>query len=315
MRALILPASAGPLDDLFAGGAPMAPVLDRPMIWHLLTALKDWGVTEVTVVRPTAPALRNYVGDGLRWGLAVTDHGTGTPTVVVPADLLPAGAPLALTGADGPSESAIIVGDDGRPIAFFFADGVETQVPFDEFACLMQQAAPCIDGPMAGLMARRPASTEDVLQANLDALRGLLPVFGSEAAEVAPGVFVGPGAAVEPSARLEAPVFIGAGVFVGAGAVVSNAVVGEGSAVGRSTAVSSSVVGPATYVGNFLSLDGVVVQDSRLAQGRGGSLLHVDDPFYLSSVGTVPHLTACDVVCGIRDLAVAWGRRVTERWF
>lgn len=74
MKAVLLCAGEGtrlrPLT--FARPKHLLPAAGRPVLDHVLCALAEAGVTEaVFVVAPHAPALRQFIGDGSRWGMSV----------------------------------------------------------------------------------------------------------------------------------------------------------------------------------------------------------------------------------------------------
>jgi NDP-sugar pyrophosphorylase family protein len=90
----------------------LVPVRGEPFAHHQLTRLADQGVTSVVLaIGHGGPAVRDYVGDGARWGLSVTfvdegDRLRGT-----------AGA-LRLAMREGalPSEFLVIYGDSYLPL-------------------------------------------------------------------------------------------------------------------------------------------------------------------------------------------------------
>lgn len=72
LRAMVLAAGAGtrlrPLT--YAVPKPMVPVLNRPVLFHVLSLLRRFGVTEVMLNLHNQPEMiKSYCGDGARWGL------------------------------------------------------------------------------------------------------------------------------------------------------------------------------------------------------------------------------------------------------
>jgi glucose-1-phosphate thymidylyltransferase len=75
MRALVLSGGEGsrlrPLTHTQA--KQLIPIAGKPILFHALEAIRDAGITDVgIVVGSTADEVRAAVGDGTRWGLAVT---------------------------------------------------------------------------------------------------------------------------------------------------------------------------------------------------------------------------------------------------
>jgi glucose-1-phosphate thymidylyltransferase len=75
MRALVLSGGEGsrlrPITHTNA--KQLIPVAGRPILFHALEAIRDAGITEVgIVIGQTGDEVRAAVGDGSRWGLAVT---------------------------------------------------------------------------------------------------------------------------------------------------------------------------------------------------------------------------------------------------
>src|SRR5690242_19306811 len=51
---------------------PMVPVVDRPVMWHILELLKRHGVTEVVItLQYMAENIQEYFGDGSSFGLTI----------------------------------------------------------------------------------------------------------------------------------------------------------------------------------------------------------------------------------------------------
>jgi glucose-1-phosphate thymidylyltransferase len=73
---------------LGTGARQLVPVANRPVLFHHLDALVDAGVREAAIVTDatTGASIRDAVGDGADWGLALTHlKGDGTPNVLASA--------------------------------------------------------------------------------------------------------------------------------------------------------------------------------------------------------------------------------------
>jgi glucose-1-phosphate thymidylyltransferase len=83
----------------------LLPVCNRPVIDHVLGAVSEAGLREIVViVNPEEPDLREYVGEGARWGLrvqwAVQDEPRGIADAVLKAEDQVAGRPFIVYLAD-----------------------------------------------------------------------------------------------------------------------------------------------------------------------------------------------------------------------
>ncbi len=109
MRALVLSGGEGsrlrPLTHTNA--KQLIPVANTPILFHVLGAIRDAGITEVgIVVGSTAEEIRTAVGDGSAWGLAVT--------------YIPQEAPLGLAHAVLTAREFVA----GQPFVMYLGDNV-----------------------------------------------------------------------------------------------------------------------------------------------------------------------------------------------
>ena len=95
--------------------------------------------------------------------------------------------------------------------------------------------------------------------------------------EIRPGIFVGHHCRIARDARLLAPCWIGSGATVGSAEVGPYAVVGENAVVARRTSVVESYVLRDTFVGEHLTLDGVVAGRRLLLDHRSGVAAPIHD--------------------------------------
>src|ERR1051325_366273 len=59
---------------------PLAPVLNRPIMEHIVLLLKEHGITEVVVtLHYLADEIEGYFGDGSEWGVNITYSVEDTP--------------------------------------------------------------------------------------------------------------------------------------------------------------------------------------------------------------------------------------------
>lgn len=98
----------------------------------------------------------------------------------------------------------------------------------------------------------------------LDGLRDKGSVAPELEREIQPGVFAGHHCRISPGATFTAPCWIGSGAQVGDARIGPYAVIGENAIVSRGTTVSESCVLRDTFVGEHLTLGGVVAGNGKL---------------------------------------------------
>jgi len=103
--------------------------------------------------------------------------------------------------------------------------------------------------------------------------------------EKAPQVWVGLHGHISPEARLLAPCWIGAHVYVGPGAVIGpGAILENGAFIEGESEIKGSVVGPATFVGQYLTITDSLAWGHTLVNWRTGTESTISDEFLLCSV-------------------------------
>lgn len=102
--------------------------------------------------------------------------------------------------------------------------------------------------------------------------------------EIQPGVFVGHHCRISRKAEFIGPCWIGSGTTVEAARIGPYAVIGEGAIVSRHTRVSASYVLRDTFIGEHLTLDGVVAGEGQLLDHRTGVAATIGDAAILSGV-------------------------------
>ncbi len=113
--------------------------------------------------------------------------------------------------------------------------------------------------------------------------------------QMRPGVWIGSRAQVSPSAELVAPCWIGDRASVEEGAVIGpGAIIEDRSVAGSSARIAHSWVGPDTFVGRMTSVANSVAWGSTLIDWRTDSVLHVPDPFLLSSLSKTNSFATTD---------------------
>lgn len=324
MRAIIFAtgesAELAPLSDRVP--VPLLPLVDRPLLQHIIEALATRNVRDIDVVLSHLPdSVEQFLGDGERWGCRFTFHlardsrrpyrflrvlnlgdepvllGHADRLVELPAELLAVNRPQLLTWNDeesGSTESprwtgwAVLPPDVLKRVA---GDPTEDELAAHLFDLM--------SGPNSCLQVRRPipirafSSYFEVQEAVLDKKA---PTFISQGRETDSGVWLGRNVSVHPTARIQPPVFIGANSVVGPEVVLGPyAVVGRDCMLDAHSRVTRSVVFPGSYVGEGLELVDVFVDRNVLVNPRLETALTFPDPLLLGSlsdVGVVPPLQA-----------------------
>jgi hypothetical protein len=306
MRAVIVATGESPdgalLNDRLP--VPMRPLVDRPFIQHVVESCVRQGIQVFDWLLCHLPEeIEEFLGSGQRWGAQFRYHLVRDafrpyerlrvltlgevreePVLLGHADRLP-GFRLAEVEASALSAPVLYGwhegGDQGRKSWQWsgwavLPAGIVRGLPgrdvdekgLGEHLCTARGANP------HWVEVSRPLSVHsfpEVLAANRSVLGGDFPELLQSGKAVAPGIRLARGVVLHPSARLVPPVFIGEDCEVGAGAQVGpNVVVGRGCVLDRRSTVRNAVILPGTYVGDGLELDGVLVDQNRVAPGLQG---------------------------------------------
>jgi hypothetical protein len=282
--------------------------VDRPFIQHVVESIVSHGIREIYFILPAVDqAARSMLGDGTRWGAQFHYH--------VPTGNACDG--LKQIAARTPDELVLVAQSDSLPLikidpqngspklfcwrekklqwsgwAVIPASDILRQParlePNDLFAALQTNTdspAPCEEG-IKPLSAK---SFEDLVEANRRVLGREFPGLLVGGREIQPGVWVSRNVKVHPTAKLKSPAFLGENTRVGAMVEVGPSVsIGKHCMIERDTVVSDSVVFSGSYVGQHLSLKGVVVDRSRLINPRWDAEIEGVDELLLGNVFGAP---------------------------
>lgn len=284
------------------GVQPIAQLLDRPWIQHLVEQLIDRGIREIrfiTAGEAMTGAVRRHLGNGQRWGIYVQ--------VATGAEVLPESAGHVLFGRAGTISQLPSFAETGagrwNTLYFDQVEGVghwsgwallqsglvsgflaQLQAGAD-WRCAVRELGVDIkkvflDGPV--LPANSPA---DVLRSNRLALDGACPGLYFTGREAQPGVWIARGARVDASAKLEAPCYIGEDAWIGAGAHLGpHAVIGANSVVEAGTSVVRSVVAEGTFLGPELDIRDSYVFHNQIHNTRLGVVLEIEEEHVASAL-------------------------------
>jgi hypothetical protein len=232
-----------------AGPLATTPILGDCIVAHWIERLAGFGARQIEVIAADgASRVREAVGDGARWGAQVTVSVSKFELTREEAAerYKPAGDPGWLPEPNDVVSMSHLPGCPGLPLFESYASW---------FAALSAWT------PLALTPARVRIS------------------------QMRPGIWIGSRAQVSPAAELVAPCWIGDRASVEEGAVVGpGAIIEDRSVAGSSSRIVHSWVGPDTFVGRMTYVANSIAWGSTLIDWRTDSVLHVPDPFLLSSL-------------------------------
>jgi glucose-1-phosphate thymidylyltransferase len=262
----------------------LVPVANKPVLFHHLEALAGAGVREVSVIADgtTAASLRAAVGDGARFGLAVSrviEDGIGSALTSSEVLIFAAGVPLLVSHGD------VLLRERLSPICEeFLASGLD---------CLLLEAAVTdVGSPTPGAVVGWVLGP-DALDAfsRSETARQPVPTFSARAIEAA-GLRVatrkvlaslpcrGPVDALLDANRLLledlGPGFAAARVIdskiqgrvdLPASAIVRASIIRGPVTVGGGARICNAYIGPYTAVGADTQLEGVEIENSIVFDG------------------------------------------------
>lgn len=289
-------------------GQPMAQLLDRPFVQHVVEQLVERGVTRIELyARPSDDEVVRLLGDGARWGIEIQclpverlEEACGESAQLVlfgNACCLPA-----LPSLKESAKPAIFFHDESqisrwsgwvlapeRPLADFvqrILDGGNWREAIR--AARLQVEKVFLEGP--SLCA---CSGQDILDANRVALDGGYPGLFFDGTERQPRVWVAKGAKVPDSAVLQSPCYIGHDAWIGEDCRVGpHVVIGRECAVERGTAICNSVVGEGTFLGHNLVVADSVVNRNRIHNVRLDATLEIEEEYVASALTGGPIVSA-----------------------
>lgn len=308
MQAIVFCAPDMPLPHPFYEERPFAlfPVMNRPILVHMLEWLADAGVTDLVLVPDhLAFELRSEIGSGERFGLHVQFvSGSSLGDVLLKlagsleeqfcvfSHLMIGALPLKELCAEVPEAANIRRFDcDGGPVCLsreavnrydFSSVHPEQLVQFVE-----EQGGTCqsVSLETSPCVFRR---LRDVWAANVRALQGEFPDLVVRGTESAEGVRMGLGARVHTAAQLEPPVFVGSHSVlareVNAG---PDAVLGAGCMVEHGAELSSCVILDGSYIGPNVTVRNALVSGNVLVSFPQETVTVVPDLFVLGGTGRV----------------------------
>lgn len=291
------------------GARPMAQVLDRPLIQHVIEQLVERGIRCITLLHgPQHNSVVRHLGEGRRWGITIE------PKIVTQP---PAKAEFQLAAEQSESEM-ILCGNAVRlahlplslgelaPWNTLFFDEEDGVGAWSGWALLRKEsvadfAAAAARGLVwrdalryADVQARKvfldhpslsAASPKDILLANRRALDGRFPGLFFNGRQREPGVWMARGAKIASSVVLRAPCYVGEDSWIGANCTIGPyAVIAPGCVIESRTSITSSVIGEQTFLGPELEVADSSVMHNRIHNVRLGVELVVPEAHIASAL-------------------------------
>lgn len=268
----------------------------RTVIEYTLEDLAESGVREAVLVSADVAALRERLGDGGRWGIALcyllarperspTEclrlcAGEG-PLLLVRGDIVRGRCISRFLELAALRDRPAIAGISGRSDAGLYliragrTDGtVWPSLELDSDVIEMGEI---------GL--HRLDSLQDLHAACLAAGRGEIPGVTLPGREFGPGVVTGRLARVAGLSNTQGRVFVGQAAKVSDGVTTAGTVVlGTGALVDEGAHLQDTVVMPGSYVGRNVELRNAIVAGNHLIRVDLSSVTHVSDRFLLSGI-------------------------------
>lgn len=329
MRAVIIATGDGaglmPLTERTP--VPLLPLIDRPLVQHVVETLVAQGVRHIDFVLSHLPEkIEEYLGDGTRWGCRFTYHLARNPQrpyrLLKILDLGRNGEPVLLGHADRLTHLPTELFQAAESVAglLFWREPSVPDEPsrrqWAGWARLTPAALAAIPGdpdeerlaeylftefPSEALWLEvpRPIRVQtfaEYFAAHEAVLSKKSPTPLSPGRETEPGLWLARNVSVHPTARVQPPVFVGENSAIGPGVTLGPyAVVGRDCMLDARCTVTHSLVFPGSYVGEDLELAEVVVDRNLLVHPRFNEAMTIPDPLLLGSLpefGVVPPLQA-----------------------
>ncbi len=311
MKALLLIPGQEPTPCPRVPCLSLFPLLDRPFVQHVVEAIARRGIREIMIVHgPGSQAIKQFLGDGTRWGCSFSYHAINDPErpeaelrTVVPSD-----GPILIGRADQLPAIPTVIRVTPPGLLYGTANNWSgwAVVSSQELANLPPDAS------LGEYLAARRLQWVDVGQPIV--LRTLADVQAAQRAlllvrfpgamiaahETDPGIWIGRNVQLDPGAKLQSPVFIGDNTVVAGGARVGpGAVVGANCMLSRDSYVHETTVCPGTFVGSGVELDGVIVDGRSLVNPVQQTVATVDRRWLDRLAPGIPNAGLTLLVAGV----------------
>jgi len=283
----------------------LLPVAGKPVLEHTLDMLAGAGLKQaVVVIGPFAEQLREFLGDGRRWGMALeywATRGEEEPAAVLaqlakaPGDTLFVRGDMLRTPVAGEFLARAAGSEDAATYAALggTASGIGLYRPAAaDFAAVHWPALAAGASLAASAAVDFPEARASLLesfaayhQANLDAAAGRLAGLLIPGRQTALGLTQGRNSQVSPRSLKVGVAFVGAGCRVHESAELSGEVViCDDVIIDAHARLADTVVLPHSYVGELVDLRNALVRGNDLFRVDNGAYLHLTDAFLLADL-------------------------------
>ncbi len=281
----------------------MLPIIDRPMVQHVLEYLADRGVSRFDFVLGDMPEkIEELFGDGSRWGVQVNYH-------LLRQGEIPA---IYLRTMDVDEEKMVVIGQgDKLPELPNLAELTKPMVVLKsehEWSgwCVMpwdrlSRYADMAPGNLATAMCAKEDGVDYIIPEYILSNRAYDSVLNSHqlvldkkflglmmsGREIEPGIWISRNVVMPSNIVLEPPVYIGESSRIGNAVHLGpHAVIGSGCVLDSKCTVKNSVIFPNSFVGEGLELQDTLIDRNLLINARDGGAINVRDNFILGSLNT-----------------------------
>ncbi len=298
----------------------MLPLVDRPVVQHVVEHLVQQGILEMDVIVSHLPEkVEALLGDGTRWGAKFHFHLvkdpcrpygalslTGLPTDDSSCLLIHADRLVEMSVKDFPpcDASATVLlttagaGQDSPPVWTGWAvvgRNVLGAIPADADMALLETCLRAVASAEVACRMMDARTCIGLLEGQQGMLAGGFAGLMLSGWQADPGIWMAHGVVLHPTARLVPPVFLGDSCSIGKGCTVGpNVVVSHNCVLDEHSQLTRSLIMPGSYVGQGLELDGVLVDRNCLVNVGAGAATLVKEDFIIGTVesGKVHHLLA-----------------------
>ncbi|WP_300673928.1 NDP-sugar synthase [Desulfoluna sp.] len=286
-------------------GRGMLPVLDRPLLQHMVESLIRWGVTEVSFVLSHRPEkVEAFFGCGQRWGCPFHYHLTRDPEhpyrALAEALSPPRTTPLLLAHEESLPLLGTLETDTKTPLLLM--RGGETHAQWSGWAVLPPEWSAGVSETtdrqgleelliqtggvkhsLSACLLIKDAAT--LLIATRELLNLGVPHLMHSAREVEEGIWLSRDVGLHPTAEITPPVYINEACRIGKKAVIGpHTVLGKGCVVDEKTRIKHSVVRSLSYIGKNLSIEACLVDKNCLVNTALGSEVLITDAFIIGDM-------------------------------
>ena len=272
----------------------LLPVVDRPILQHVLETLADCGVRSVHVCLPAAsPQRQELLGDGARWGMTLRfwcgqpaeagmwaairqDLQTAKGLITGCGDTLPKLADLL---AQDPRASSLRAAGKHRGWTISRSQTAHAMLHLEADR---DTGLPALYRETEWIETTSPLGLLNSQRLLLEGHFASVPLLGRE---LSPGVWVGRGARVHPTAVIQGPAYVGPYALVGAGCKVSaGSAIGEGAVLEEGSSMQLAHLGSNTRLGKGLTLHESLLIGPVLYSTKFSARVEIEDAVLASGI-------------------------------